>query len=95
MYAICSIFAYMGVRMPLLQVRDIPEDLYEKLAKVAQMENRSIAQETIVLLRSALDQKDERLARRKRILQEIDEIDLGNVDDFPSPALLIREDRDR
>ena len=36
--------------MPLLQVRDIPEDLYEKLAKVAQMENRSIAQETIVLL---------------------------------------------
>ena len=57
----------MEVSMPLLQVRDIPEDLYEKLAKVAQMENRSIAQETIVLLRSALDQKDERLARRKRI----------------------------
>jgi hypothetical protein len=85
----------MEVRMPLLQVRDIPEDLYECLAKVAQSENRSIAQETIVLLRSALNQKEERKARRRKILEEINEISLGDTDKFPDPALLIREDRDR
>jgi hypothetical protein len=81
--------------MPLLQVRDFPEDLYECLAKVAQSENRSIAQETIVLLRSALNQKEERMARRRKILEEINEISPGDTDKFPDPALLIREDRDR
>ena len=43
--------------MPLLQVRDIPEDLYKKLADVAEQDNRSIAQETIVLLKEALNYK--------------------------------------
>jgi plasmid stability protein len=56
--------------MPLLQVRDIPEDLYEKLSLVAKAENRSIAQETIVLLRSALNQKQERIAQRKEVLAQ-------------------------
>ena len=81
--------------MSTLQVRDIPEDLYENLAKVAKMENRSIAQETIVLLRSALNLKEERQSRRKQVLKEIDDVHLENVEDFPAPELLIREDRDR
>jgi len=50
--------------MPLLQVRDMPEDLYEKLSYVAEKENRSIAQETIVLLRKALSLQEERKLRR-------------------------------
>lgn len=81
--------------MPLLQVRDIPEDLYEELSRVAAAENRSIAQETIVLLRKALNLQQERYARRKRILQEIKEMKFENTDGFPDPAQLIREDRDR
>lgn len=81
--------------MPLLQVRDIPEDLYENLAKVAKMENRSIAQETIVLLRAALNLKEERISKRKKILEEINEISIKNSDKVPDPSLLIREDRDR
>jgi hypothetical protein len=81
--------------MPLLQVRDMPEELYETLSKVAQLENRSIAQETIVLLRDALNQKEERIARRKRILQEIHNLRIGNTENFPDPASLIREDRER
>lgn len=81
--------------MSLLQVRDIPEDLYENLAKIAKMENRSIAQETIVLLRKALNLKEEHISRRKRVLEEIDEFYIAEVDNFPDPALLIREDRDR
>ena len=81
--------------MPLLQVRNIPTDLYENLSRVAQKENRSIAQETIVLLRSALDQKEERTVKRKKIIEEIEEMNIDSGNNFPDPALLIREDRDR
>lgn len=81
--------------MPLLQVRDLPEDLYESLTRVAHSENRSIAQETIVLLRSALGQREERKARRAKILKEIDALEVPDTGDSPDPALLIREDRDR
>ncbi len=81
--------------MPLLQVRDFPAEVYESLAKVAKEDNRSISQETIVLLRSALNQKEGRRSRRRRVLDEIDEMNLGDTDNFPDPALLIREDRDR
>ena len=34
--------------MPALQVRDFPEDLYEKLKVLAAREHRSVAQQTIV-----------------------------------------------
>jgi len=81
--------------MPLLQVRNIPTDLYENLSRVAQKENRSIAQETIVLLRSALDQKEERTVKRKKIIEEIEEMNIDSGNNFPDPVLLIREDRDR
>jgi hypothetical protein len=81
--------------MPLLQVRDIPKELYETLSRVAQMENRSISQQTIVLLKKALNITNERMARRKSVLREIDSLDIKNANKFPSPAKLTREDRDR
>lgn len=81
--------------MPLLQVRDIPEDLYEKLSRVARAENRSIDQEAIALLREALNRKDERMARRRDILTAIDEQVTEGADSFPAPASLVREDRER
>lgn len=81
--------------MSLLQVRNMPQELYETLVKVAKAENRSVAQETIVLLQKALNFKQERLSRRKQILKEIKEMNFSNSDEFPDPADLIREDRDR
>ena len=81
--------------MPLLQVRDIPADLYETLSKVAASENRSIAQETIILLKKALNYQEERGARRRRILEEIKAQHFKNTDRFPSPADLIREEREK
>ena len=81
--------------MALLQVRDMPDDLYEKLSMVAEEDNRSISQETIVLLKKVLDYKDERIARRKRVLAEIRELNIPNADRLPDPVALIREDRDR
>ena len=35
MYALCSIFAYVEEFMPLLQVRDFLEEVYESLTKAA------------------------------------------------------------
>jgi hypothetical protein len=81
--------------MPLLQVRDIPKELYETISRVAQMENRSISQQTIVLLKTALNITSERMARRKSVLQEIDNLQIKNTQKFPDPAKLTREDRDR
>lgn len=81
--------------MPLLQVRDIPEDLYEKLSLIAKAENRSIAQETIVLLRRALELTKERKTKRKQVLDEIADLNMINTNNFPGPEELIREDRDR
>ncbi len=81
--------------MPILQVRDVPDDLYERLARVAREENRSISQETIVLLRKALNLQQERLLRRERVLEEIENLTLEGPESLPGPAELIREDRER
>jgi plasmid stability protein len=81
--------------MPLLQVRDFPDDLYDTLSRTAKNDNRSIAQETIVLLRRALGQPEARISRREAVLKEIQKVTLQNSDSFPEPADLIREDRGR
>jgi hypothetical protein len=81
--------------MPLLQVRDMPEDLYKSLAEIAEQDNRSIAQETIVLLKRALNFKESRQSRRKRILAEIRNNPIKDVEALPDPVALIREDRER
>ncbi len=81
--------------MPLLQVRDIPQDLYESLSQMAKQDNRSIAQETIVLLRKALKLDQEIKLKRKAVLNEISKLELGDTSKFADPVELIREDRDR
>ncbi len=82
--------------MAILQVRDIPDELYENLSAVAKQENRSISQETIVLLKGALQLKTERVARRKSVLSEIENFNnRKNQNNIPNPEDLIREDRDR
>jgi hypothetical protein len=79
--------------MPSLQVRDIPDELYERIALTARVENRSVAQQTIVLLKDSLNNTAQRIARRKSVLKEIDGLDIKNTDSFPDPAKLTREDR--
>ena len=81
--------------MPLLQVRDFPQELYETISRVAQMENRSVPQQTVSLLKAALKNSGDRKERRKAILQEINNLTIKNTDKFPSPEIMVREDRDR
>jgi len=81
--------------MALLQVRDCPAELYDALSRTAQAENRSVPQQTIVLLKNALGISGERKLRRKAVLREINDLNIKNTDGFPDPAQLTREDRDR
>jgi hypothetical protein len=81
--------------MPLLQVRDFPKELYDNISQVARAENRSIPQQTIVLLKTALNNAQERKALKKAALMEIDSFNIKNADTFPPPEELTREDRDR
>ena len=69
--------------MPTLQVRDLPEDIYVKLNMIAAEENRSIAQQTIVLLRESLGLHKNNKLRRKALLEELSQRKYpgtGNVD---------------
>ena len=81
--------------MPLLQVRDFPVELYDTISRVASSENRSIPQQTIVLIKNALNLTQERKTLRKAVLQEIDNLDIKNTNKFPSPEEITREGRDR
>ncbi len=81
--------------MPSLQIRDLPEDVYEALAYRAEVEHRSLAQQAIVELRRIPE-----LAARERRLKVLDEIEReialeGTQHLDPAPEDLIREDRER
>lgn len=90
----CIILHAGGFNMPTLQVRDLPEDIYTQLNYLADKEHRSLAQETIVLLKEGMDTKLGNKERRRKLLEKIN---LLNIDGskFPDPVALIREDRDR
>jgi len=81
--------------MPLLQVRNFPSGLYDAISRVARSENRSIPQQTIVLLKTALNLTEERKTLRKAVLREIENLNIKNTYNFPPPERMTREDRDR
>jgi antitoxin FitA len=80
--------------MPVLQVRDLPEEIYAELSYLAQKERRSLSQETIVILKEGIAAKLGNQERRKKLLQEESPLDIDGRK-LPDPAVLIREDRER
>jgi hypothetical protein len=81
--------------MALLQVRDCPAEIYKTLARCAESENRSIAQQTVVLLRNELSLPSAKRERRLNALRQTAELHFTPGSTIPSPAELIRQDRDR
>jgi len=81
--------------MPLLQVRDCPEDLYKKISILAKKKNRTIAQQVISILEKGLKIEQPNIERRKALLEKIKNRDVTKeVNDIDDVAL-IREDRNR
>jgi hypothetical protein len=81
--------------MPLLQVRDVPEHVYRRLAEQAERERRSLAQQALTVLVRGLDMDLDAKARRREVLRAIREADGGKARRLSDPARLIREDRRR
>ena len=82
--------------MPSLQVRELPEHIYQKLVAEAEREHRSLAQQAVAVLARGLGVELDPKERRRKLLERIeknpikyDPKKLGNT------AELIREDRDR
>ena len=81
--------------MPLLQVRECPEDIYRKISHVAKNENRTIAQQVIVLLEKGLEQQEPNRGRRIRLMERLEKRHIPSEIKKIDPVSLIREDRDR
>ena len=81
--------------MPLLQVRDCPEDIYKKIAIVAKQQKRTLAQQIVVLLEKSLGQDQSNMERRKQLLDKIKARNIADAVKEIDEVALIREDRDR
>ncbi|MBO7431172.1 MAG: hypothetical protein J6U56_09235 [Spirochaetia bacterium] len=81
--------------MPSLQIRNLDQGIYDSIVVLAKEENRSIAQQTTVLLRSAL-KLDAKELQLRNALKTIKKIQIKEPHRrFPTSEKLIREDRDR
>jgi plasmid stability protein len=78
-----------------LQIRDMPEDVYEALALRARVEHRSLAQQAIVELRRIpeLTARERRLEVLKRLKKRLESEPAKRLPIAPED--LIREDRNR
>lgn len=81
--------------MATLHVRNVPDDLYERIRQRAAAENRSLSAEVVALLEAMVGSSNDdhselydRIQRRRRALQQA-------VGTFPSSTELLREDRSR
>ena len=81
--------------MPLLQVRDFPEDIYKKISIAARRQNRTIAQQVIVLLENSLGQQQSNIERRKQVLEKVKLYSVPEAAQKIDTVALIREDRNR
>jgi len=82
--------------MPAIQVRDVPDHIYRLLAKQAERERRSIAQQALAVLARGLEVELDPRERRRAVLRAIKEtIDPVETRALSNAAKLIREDRQR
>ena len=81
--------------MPLLQVRDFPADIYEEITFEARQQNRTIAQQTIVLIKKGLGEEISKKERLRRLFEEISKNDIPEEAKAIDVVKWIREDRNR
>ncbi len=82
--------------VPSLQVRDLPEAIYRKLADCAHREHRTLSQQATILLAKALEVSLSPQERRQRLLKELRERPLvESWEGLEPPEVVVREDRQR
>lgn len=78
--------------MPTLQIRDLPDDVYQRVAAAAQAEHRSLSQQAVVELRRALGLAN--ADRHTALVQRLRSCDRRLPVSAQSPEALLREDRE-
>ncbi|MEL6339048.1 MAG: hypothetical protein AAFQ65_04025 [Myxococcota bacterium] len=81
--------------MPSLQIRDLPDELYEQLRVEAKREHRSLAQQATALLEKQLQGGSGSRSRRVALLERIATRDRASRGDLPAPEDLLAADRAR
>ena len=82
--------------MPSIQVRDLPEQIYNKIKNNAQKDHRSLSQQAIVTLKKGLGIDEDHKERRRILVDQIMSRRVAfDIAKLENPANLIREDRDR
>ncbi len=81
--------------MPLLQVRDFPDDIYDEISYEARRQNRTIAQQIIVLIKKGLSEEMSNRERRKRALEKTFTQNVPQEAKTVDYNAFIREDRER
>ena len=79
--------------MATLQIRDMPDEVYEALAERAQTQRRSVEEQAIVELTQRLPSEARR--QRMEVIERLSTMKSPLTPDAPDPVDLIREDRDR
>jgi plasmid stability protein len=80
--------------MKKLLIRNVPDDLYEKLHTLAHVKNRSLREQIIVMLVQAVEGENRREAQAK-LLTSIQGRRFKAPENAPSSLELLREDRGR
>lgn len=80
--------------MATLHVRNVPDEIYQRLREKAEASNRSLSAEVVVLLRGALEN---RKPSQREVLDEIRRQRTFRPADVGAPdsTTLLREDRGR
>ena len=80
--------------MATLHVRNVPDEIYERLRERAETSHRSLSAEVLILLRDALD---DRKPSQREVLAEIRRKRFFRPSDVgaPSSTDILREDRGR
>jgi hypothetical protein len=81
--------------MPLMQVWDVPDQIYRLLAEQAEREHRSLAQQVVAVLARGLDVDLDAGTGRRALLDSLRAGSTARAGTLRNPALLIRADRRR
>lgn len=82
--------------MPTLQIRDVPQEIYDSLVASAEANRRSLAQEALVILENNLLPMSRRLEKEKALLR-LKELGKKHLQGITIEEIVetIQEDRDR
>lgn len=80
--------------MPILQVHDLPDEIYSQIYLLAQKEHRTIRQQTILMLQDSIDKRIGNKSKRQLVFKKMEDLNI-EADQLPDPVALLREDRER